>query len=334
MFFLNLPEPSWAETRLSFRQFDYLGTLCLTTGTACILLGTASGGTLLPWISDHLVIASISGFALLTVFFFIECSVPDPLLHPSLFRHPCLLVIMVATFFYGANFFGTIYYVPHFLQLVLEDSAFISAVETLPMMLAMGVGSIAANSIASRSQTRTNTVRIGAAMIALASGLMIRWSNITGREEVVAVAALLGLGQGTVFIGLLRIAQASCNELSAGAATRLFTFVQGLGSTFGVACFSAVYMNKLQSSLGALLPDVEATLAAMGNIDDEFVASIRPRVRDARGSSMQSGWWLMFACALALLVLSFSVDRFQIRNEGETLGSHDDEKVPEVEKGV
>lgn len=299
-----------------------------------MLLGTASDGTLLPWISDHLMIASISGLALLTAFFFIESSVPDPLLHPSLFRHPGLLVIMVATFFYGANLFGTIYYVPHFFQLVLKDSAFISAVETLPMMLAMGLGSIAANSIASRSQTRTNTVRVGAAMVALSSGLMIRWSDTTGRAEVVAVLALLGLGQGTVFIGLLRVAQASCNELPAGTATRLFIFVQALGSTFGVACFSAVYMNKLQFSLDALLPDVEATLAAMGNIDDEFVASIRPRVRDARGSSMQSGWWLMFACALTLLVLSFWVDRSQIRNKGESLGSHDDEKVLELEEEV
>lgn len=299
-----------------------------------MLLGTTSGGTLFPLISDHLVIALISGFALLTAFFFIESSVPDSLLHPSLFRHPGLLVIMVATFFYGANVFGTIYYMPHFFQLVLEDSAFISAVGTLPMMLAMGVGSIAANSMASRSQTRTNTVRVGAAMVALASGLMTRWTNTTGREEIVVVLALLGLGQGTVFIGLLRIAQASCNELSAGTATRLFTFVQALGSTSGVACFSAVYMDKLQSSLGALLPDVEATLAAMGNIDDEFVASIRPRVRDARGSSMQSGWWLVFACALTLLVLSFSVDHFQIRNEGESLGTDDDGKVLEIEKGV
>ncbi|KAH8777785.1 hypothetical protein F5883DRAFT_544050 [Diaporthe sp. PMI_573] len=47
-FFLDLPEPSWTDPWLDFRQFDYLGTLCLTAGTACMLLVPASSGTLPP----------------------------------------------------------------------------------------------------------------------------------------------------------------------------------------------------------------------------------------------------------------------------------------------
>lgn len=333
LFFLNLPEPSWADTWLNFRQFDYLGTLCLTMGTACMLLGTTSGGTLLPWISDHLQIASISGFALLTAFFFIEPLVPESLLHPSLFRNQGSLVVVVSAFVYGANLFGTIYYIPHFFQLAFEDSALISAVNTLPMMLGMGVGSMALVFTTPQRRIPFNAALFGATMTALASGLMVRWSSSTSREETVVVLALLGLGQGTAFIGLLRIAQASCSELAAGTTTRLLTFIQALGATFGVACFSALYMSKLKSSIGALLPDFEETLAAKGKIDDELVAGMRPLVRGAHGSSMQAGWWLMFACALTLLALSLLVDEAQIRNEGESPSS-DGEKVSEAEKGV
>lgn len=299
-----------------------------------MLLVTASGGTLIPWISDHPFGVSISGLAFLTAFFFIEPLVPDPLLHPSLFRNKRLLVLVISAFAYGANLFGTIYYIPHFFQLVFGDSALISAVNTLPMMLAMGWVSLAVVLAPSRHQTRSGMTRLGAALITLAGGLMTRWSSTTDREETVGVLALLGLGQGAAFIGLLRIAQASCTEFAAVTATRLLTFVQALGAAFGVACFSAIYMSKLKSSIGSLVPDVEETLVAMGKIDDEFVASLRPRVRDAHGSSMQAGWWVMFVCAFTLMALSFLVDEPEIRNEGE-LGSSDDcEKVLEVEKGV
>lgn len=326
--FLNLPEPSWTETWLNFRQFDYLGTLCLTAGLVCMLLVPASSGTLLPWISDHLVGLSISGLALMTAFFIIESLVPDPLLNPSLFLNPGLLIIVTATFFHGANLFGTLYYVPHFFQLVLEDSAMISSISTLPIIIALGWSTVAMF-MTSPCRTSFNVARIGASLAVLASGLMVRWSTSASREELVAVLALLGLGQATALIGLLRIVQASGSQF-----TRVFTFVHVLGSTFGVALFSAPYMNKLRSLLGVLVPDVAQTLVNMGKIHDESCAGFKPRVRDAYGFSMKAGWWLMLACALTVLALSFLVEPSQLRNERDSSRPDDGEKVSDAEKGL
>ena len=326
-FFLNLPEPSWADTWLNFRQFDYLGTLCLAAGTACMLLIPAPSGTLPPWISGHPVGIFISGLALLTAFFFIEPLVPDPLLDPSLFLNPGQLVIMVAAFFHGANLFGTLYYVPHFFQLVLEDSAVTSSVSTLPMIIAMGWSTVAMF-MTSPCRTSFNIVRAVAASAALASGLMVRWDTSTSREETVVVLALLGLGQGTALIGLLRTAQAS-----GGQFTRVFTFAHVLGSASGVALFLAPYVNKLQSLLRILVPDVAQALADTGKIDGEFCAGFESRVRDAFGWSMQAGWWLMLACALTVLALSFLVEPSQLRKDGDSSRPGDGEKVSEADKG-
>ncbi|KAL1882909.1 hypothetical protein Daus18300_000547 [Diaporthe australafricana] len=272
LFFLNLPDPSWSWWSTICR-FDYLGTLCLVAGTACMVLATASGSTILPWVSGQLVTTSIafSGLVLLTAFFIVETLVPEPLLHPSLFRNPGLLTTALAAFFHGANMAGTMYYIPHFFQLVFQNYPLISGVGMLPMTLGIGIGGTASTFITARYRTSLRSARVGAVLLVLASGLMVRWNTDTSRAETVAVLALLGLGQGAAMIGLLHTAQASVDSPALATATMNFMFVQASGFTFGVACFGALYFNKLRSLLAGLglgATNVDAILADALYIDD------------------------------------------------------------------
>lgn len=330
--YLNLPEPSWSQTSLNLRQFDYLGTLCLTAGTAFFLLVTASAGSLFPWISTQIVSLLICGLAFLTAFLLIEYQVTDPLLDLSLFRNPGLLTILVAAFFYGANLIGTMYYVPQFFQFVFDDRAMISGISTMSMMLGMGAGSTASAFVTSGSRDSLRTARPGAALLVLASGLMVRWNTDTSRAETIVVLGLLGVGQGFAMIGLLRSAQDSVDQHVVSTVTRAFAFVQASGHTFGVACFATLYMNRLQSSLAALGLDVDGILADMNDFIDAHGADMRQIVLDAFVSSMGRGWWLMFACAMAVLVLTFTVKEHRTRNEVASSFIGDSKSIPEVEK--
>lgn len=298
-----------------------------------MLFVTASGGTLFSWVPDHAVSLSITGLALLTAFFAIERLVPDPLLHPSLFYNPDILIILRAAFFYGANLVGTMYYVPQFFQIVLQDGAMISGISTVSMMLGMGAGSTALSFITHRRRDSVKNARAGPALQDLASGLMVRWSADTSRAETIVVLALLGLGQGAAMIGLLRVAQASVSQQAVGTATRLFAFVQASGHTFGVACFAVLYVNKLRSSFATLLLDVDEVLADMDSIGATYGADMRHRILDAVGSSMRSGWWLMAACAVTVLALTFMVEQRQTREEVDSSIFDDKKSIPESEKG-
>lgn len=318
LFFLHLPEPSWSQTWSNFRNFDYAGTLCLIVGTASMLIATSTDGTLFPEVVDHTVMFSIFGLVLLTAFFLNQRLVPDPLLHPSLFYNRDLLITVVAAFFFGAELVGTMYYLPHFFQIVLQHNAMISGVKTLPLMLGTVLGIIASLLITSKCRLRVDTARIGAGLQVTASSQMVRWGAHTSRAETTLVLALLGLGQGATMIGLLQTAQNSVNQHAVGTVTRLFAFSQASGHFFGVACFAALYMNKLQSSLAALLLDVDKTLAHMDNIQATYGADVTHRILDACGSSMRSGWWLMAGCAVIVLVLTFMVEQHQSQNEADS----------------
>ncbi|KAJ0115724.1 MFS general substrate transporter [Diaporthe amygdali] len=333
LFCMKLPEPSWSQMVSSFRQFDYLGTLCLSAGTVCMLLATVSSNTYFPWVPAQFPAVLVSGLAFLTAFFIIEPLVPDPILHPSLIHNSGLLMIIVAAFFYGANLVGTMYYVPHFFQLALQGNAMISGVSILPMMLGLGMSSTASAFISSRYRTKSRIAHVGAALQALASGLMTRWNTDTSCAETTVILAILGLGQGTTMIGLLHAAQASVNPPAVGTATRLFGFAQASGHTFGVACFATLYTKKLRSSLAGLLLPVEASLADVQKLtDDSGNSNLINRFLDAYGSSMQHGWWLMFACAVFVLVLSFFVEQRKLHDD-VSLPTLDGRQSLEAEKG-
>lgn len=337
LFFMNLPEPSrpwWLTTC----RFDYLGTLCLVGGTVCMLLATASGSTIFPRVSGELVTISISfsGLVLLTAFLIIETLVPEPLLHQSLFRNPGLLATALAAFFHGANMVGTMYYIPHFFQLVFHDYPLISGVSMLPMTLAIGIGSTASTFITARYRTSLRSARVGAALTVLASGLMTRWNVDTSRAETAAVLALLGLGQGAAMIGLLHTAQASVDSSALATATMNFMFVQAGGYTFGVACFGALYFNKLRSLLAGLglgATDVDAILANVLYLDNnDYDAGAKQLILNAHGLSMRDGWWLMFACAAAVLALSLCIQRRDAQKGEDSWTLQDESEFYEAER--
>lgn len=334
LFLLNLPEPSWSQTCSNFRNFDYVGTLCLMVGTALMLIATSTDRTLFPEVADHMVMFSIFGLALLTAFFLNQRLVPDPLLHPSLLFDPNLLIILAAAFFFGAHLVGTMYYLPHFFQIVLQDNAMISGVSSLPLMLGTVLGTIASLAITSKCRMKFYTAFIGAAGLQLtASSQMVRWGTHTSRAETTVVLALLGLGQGATMVILLQTAQNSVSHHAVGTVTRVFAFFQASGHFFGVACFAALYMNRLQSSLAALMLDVDKTLADMDNIQATYGADVRHRILDACGSSMRSGWWLMSGCAVIVLGLSFLLEHRQRQSEGDPSVFDDSKSDVEFEKG-
>jgi MFS family permease len=137
-FYLRIPTPKIDKERI--KNFDIIGTITLTGGTVCLLLAISWGGNSFPWNSSHVIGCFIGGFALLQAFAIWEHYAKDPLMPPVFFRNRAIVAILFAEFFYGANLLGMMYYVPQFFQLVYGDSATMSGVALLPMMLGLQIG--------------------------------------------------------------------------------------------------------------------------------------------------------------------------------------------------
>jgi hypothetical protein len=259
----------------------------------------------------------VGGFALLVVFLFVEHRVGNPLIDPSLFRNRTVLAITAAEFFYGANLIGLMYYVPQFFQLVFGDSATLSGVGLLPMMLGLGVGNPIAAFITSRYELSLNNAKVGAALMTLTSGLMARWGERTSRAEAVILLIILGMGQGAAMSGLLLTAQVATQSDLIGIVTGLVIFVMTVGEIFGVAFFSAVYINELRSTLEKLAltgTEVDTVLNDVQSIKHNFPAEKQAEIVGAYAAGMRNGWWLMFACAATLFLLTFLAKQHKFKS--------------------
>ena len=303
---LKLPKPQ-IDVAQQIKIFDYTGALAITGGTTMLLLGISWGGVSFPWNSGYVVGTLVGGFVLLILFLILEHFVKQPIMPPDLLRNRAVVAIFIAEFFYGANLLGMMYYVPQFFQLVFQDSAVISGVGLLPLMLGLAIGNPIAGWVTSRWGISLANAWVGAVLEVLASGLMVRWNANTGRAEAVVELIILGIGQGAVMEGLLISSQASVAPMMIGVITGLVIFMQTVGDIFGIALFAAVYQNQLRSKLAGLSLTAEQIgriLKDVQIIRREFDGGLRQQIVSSYAESLQNGWWWLFACAAALLVSS------------------------------
>ncbi|EWC44093.1 hypothetical protein DRE_07228 [Drechslerella stenobrocha 248] len=307
--YLRIPAPKVALSE-RLKNLDYVGLLSLPGATTCLLLALQWGGITFPW-SDARVIGCFVGAAALFAIFLVNIFkfAKDPLLPAYFFTNRTILAINAAEFCFGANLIGMMYYVPQFFQIVFGDSALISGVGLIPMMVGLLVGNPIAAQITSRKgMSKVNAIWGGLIMV-LMCGLITRWNMDTSRAEAYALLAFLGVGQGAVFSGLLLTAQVAVPPQEIGVATGLVIFAQTVGDIFGVAVFANLYINKLHPALlripGLTLEDVQNISQNIHAIRQEFTGQTQATIVDAHARALQYGWWLMFAFAAGTVLVSF-----------------------------
>lgn len=307
LFTLRLPPSPTATASLGekLKGFDYAGTIAIAGATTLINLGLTWGGHVFAWSDGKIIGTLVGGGVLFVLFCIVEHFVKDPLVFPSMFRSRALLAVFTAEFFYGMVLLGGMYYLPQYFQLVFGDTAILSGIGLLPMMLGLLVGNPAAAMVTSKKGITVVNAIAGAALQVLATGLMTRWSASTSRAEAVLVPFVLGIGQGACMSGMLMSAQVAVIPVQIGVVTALCFFIQAVGDSFGIALFSAVYVNELGAALAALglaPKQVSDVLADVHKVHTEFPADMVPRIIEAYAHSLQNGWWFLFAASLVCFI--------------------------------
>ena len=87
------------------------------------MLFTSLGGTTYAWASVETIVLVVLGVVLLVLFVLAERRAAEPILPPALFRNRTFVVTSVIGFIIGLALFGTITYLPLYLQIVKGRSA-------------------------------------------------------------------------------------------------------------------------------------------------------------------------------------------------------------------
>ncbi|WP_416971128.1 MDR family MFS transporter [Streptomyces sp. 4F14] len=238
---------------------DYLGIAWVALGASALILATSWGGNEYAWGSGVIVGLFVGGVIALGLFCWTETRAAEPMLPMRLFGNPVFTVCSVLSFIVGFAMLGAMTYLPSYLQYVDGDSATVSGVRTLPMVIGLLIASIGSGNVISQTGKYRMFPIAGSLVMGLGLFLMSRMGPGTGAWLESLYMFVLGFGIGLCMQVLTIAVQNTVEYADLGTATSGVTFFRTLGSSFGTAVFGTIYTNALTPNLRDGVQEAAAT---------------------------------------------------------------------------
>ena len=330
IFWVNLPvalvalavlngalEPAPAPARRP--RIDYAGAGCLAVllgglVVAAALVGQPGAGAALAALAA-LIPAALAGFVTA------ERRAPEPLLPLDLFRINNVLVANLVGTIVGAAMFGTITFVPMFMQVVKGATPAVSGLFLVPLM----AGLIATSNLAGAHMARSGRYRMLPVLSTLVLALaMAGLAGITPQSPAAAIAGwvlLAGLGIGPVISVSVTAIQNAVPRRVVGVGTASANMFRLIGGSLGTAAFGALFAAGLAERLAAgglaALGPGQLTGAALAGLDP----SRRQAVAEAVAAALHPVFWWAAVLALAASAAALRMRETPLADERADCGA-------------
>lgn len=289
---LTMPRPEMGQRH----SVDWWGAVALVTGLIPLLLALNWGGSVHEWVSATIIGLLVTAAVVLLGFITIERKASEPILDVALFGDRGFSASMAVLFFSGVGMFGSIMFLPLFMQVVQGASAASSGQLLIPMMISMVGGSILCGQLISRTGRYKVLGVSGLAVATVGMLLLSRLGVDTSRATIVFDMVLVGGGVG-VTMPLFAIALQSQYPTRIGEVTAATQFFRSIGGTVGVALLGGVMnaafarnLEKLVAThgeqfggAGARLSELAQDPSALLNdgVLEQLAASLPPEAQQA-----------------------------------------------------
>jgi predicted MFS family arabinose efflux permease len=232
---------------------DYLGAATLAGAVVPLLLALSWGGAQYAWASPQIVGLVIVTLFMAAAFLWTEAHAPEPILPLSLFRNRVLAISALAIGIVGVAMFGTILYIPLFVQGVIGTSATQSGTVLTPMMFAMIASSIGGGQLIARTGKYKWLAVAGLALTSVGLLLLAGMGPDTDYSTAVRNMVLVGFGLGPVMPTFTLASQSAVRVDQIGVATSLTQFARSIGGTLGTAIFGSLLINGVGPGVQEML---------------------------------------------------------------------------------
>lgn len=288
--------------------FDALGATLAIVGIAAVVYSIIEAPTA-GWTSARTTGGLVGGFFVLAVFAAWELRAPDPLLDPRLFRSRGFAAGTVSITLQFFAFFGFIFLLLQYLQLVLHDSPLVAALSLIPMALAMMPS---ARAVAPRIASRAGAGRANAFGLALAAGGLAWLSRLgVGSNYWSLLAGLVPLGAG-MGLAMTPATSALTDALPAdkqGVGSAMNDLARELGGALGIAVLGSILQSTYRHHIdvrGLAAPAAEharSSLALANRIGGDVARSADSAFVDGMHFALLGGSAATLVAAGAVLAL-------------------------------
>ena len=269
----------WLRSASRKVSIDYIGAALLVVGTVPALLGFTWAGSQYAWLSPQIIGLFAGALVALTTFVIYEARLErlggQPIIEPSLFKNSIFTVSTIVTVIFGMALFGSIFFIPLFVQGVVGISATNSGLILTPLMLTLIVGSVLSGQLVSRLGKYKWIAITGMVISVVGSLLLLRLDVNATNNDVLIAMLVLGLGMGFGMSLYTLIVQNALPQ-KIGQATSALVFFRSIGGTIGLAAMGSLmtsaYLPAFKSALSSSLGKLSIPAAALQPIQARFVA--------------------------------------------------------------
>jgi EmrB/QacA subfamily drug resistance transporter len=269
----------WLRSTNKNVSIDYVGAALLVVGTVPVLLGFTLAGSQYDWLSPQIISLFAGALVALTAFVFYEARLErlggQPIIEPSLFKNSIFTVSTIVTIIFGMALFGSIFFIPLFVQGVVGTSATNSGLILTPLMLTSIVGSIVSGQLVSRLGKYKWIAITGMVVSVIGSLLLVRLDVNATNNDILIAMLVLGLGMG-FGMALYNLVVQNALPRKIGQATSALVFFRSIGGTIGLAAMGSLmtsaYLPAFKTALGSGLGKLHLPAPVLQPIQARFLA--------------------------------------------------------------
>ncbi len=281
--------------------------------------------------SDEIVFASAVAVVALTAFILIELSTARPMVDLGLLRIRTFWTVNANAFLFGLGAVGIPFLLTAFLQDVLGYDPWTTSVALAPTVITTVIGMAVGRPLGVRLGSYV-TMAAGFALMAAGCWWLAALRPESALSDVAAARALLGFGNGLMFVpmGLVTIASIPADRMP--AATGLIAIDRQIASAFAIAIAATAFEHALVVDRAHVAERMSRNLPAVAHVERERTPRNAPggaaRLRSAAEREAQNDAYAeafrvgALACgaaavfAFAPLRLPARRRRLQIENAG------------------
>lgn len=282
---------------------DVVGMMTMAVAVSSLVLATAWGGTLYPWVSWQILGLFALSVACGVAFVLVERKAAEPIVPMTLFKNRNFVICTLTGLFIMLGMMGTVSYLPTFLQIVDGLSPETAGLMTTPMMAGVLVTSIATGFLATKTG-RYKWMPIASCAVA-AVGLVLL-STITPSTTLLMLGLfqfILGFGIGLGQQIIVLVVQNEFPHAIVGTATAANNFFREIGSTLGASLVGALFTGRLTANIARMVPASDHV--NVDSITPAFVDGLHGAERELVAQAYSDALAPIFLYVVPLLVAGF-----------------------------
>jgi MFS family permease len=312
LLYLRIPTPV-GNVLSKLKRVDYVGCVLIVAALTCLMLAFTWAGGTYAWGSGVVVGLLVTGVVLSVGFVVYESKVEDAIVPPRLFRIRNVALCFSISVLINMTYVSSLYYIPLYYQVIRGDSAIVSGMKLLPLLLAIPAFAWLSGYLMERLNVINIWMQVGTVLLTVGMTLLYTLDISSSLAQEIVYMLLVGIGIGNTIQTPIIGGQAATRMRDLAVVTGVMSFSQNAGGMFGITVAGVIFNNVLVKELTsrlAGLPSVTPDILKGVQTSVLILRQQSPEIQQLAQEGYMAAFKLMFLALMPFVALAFILSLF------------------------